>query len=107
MTIPACAPVLSRRAYALAGVVAEPVFTEGFLAPHEVAGALGRLLGVACVPLGHLRHLGGLLITGVLGQMTEQQHIFHYTAEYAPQGVLHESVGHRQRGENDASLVPA
>jgi hypothetical protein len=35
--------------------------------PQEVTDELGRSLGIAYFPLGHLGHLGGLLVTRVLG----------------------------------------
>jgi hypothetical protein len=58
------------------------------LAPHEVADALGRSLGIAYFPLGHLGHLGVLLVTRVLGQMPEQEYTLFHGAERAPQEVL-------------------
>jgi hypothetical protein len=60
-------PLSGRRAHALAGVVAEPVFAEWLMLPQEVTDELGRSLGIAYFPLGHLGHLSGLLVTRVLG----------------------------------------
>jgi hypothetical protein len=65
--------------------VAEPGFAEWLLLPQEVTDELGRSLGIAYFPLGHL---GGLLVTRVLGQMPEQEYTLLAGAERAPQEVL-------------------
>jgi hypothetical protein len=54
--------------------VAEPVFAEWLLLPQEVTDELGRSLGIAYFPLGYLGHVGGLLVTRVLGQMPELEY---------------------------------
>jgi hypothetical protein len=50
----------------------------------------GRLLGVACFPLGDRSHLAVLVVTGMSSQMLEQQRTLLHGAKRGPQGVLQE-----------------